>query len=184
MNDKHFSYTIDVSRVDCHCNAAAYFSNVHTNRNPGEWGEYYCDANHVNGVWCPEYDTWEGNKYTMGVALHTCSGSGSNGNWDYCDGAGCGTNAFYANSNLMCPEDRCTINTNRPFTVSHHQTSSFVNAWFEQEGRTASFNACNDGGYISQMAQQSFDGTVFRASMWGKNQSKPIKKPKNILKLT
>ena len=137
---------------------------MHTNGDPGQGGDYYCDANHVNNVWCPEYDTWEGNRYTMGSALHTCNW---NNGWDYCDGAGCGTNAYYANSNLMCPEDRCTINTNRPFTVSHHQTSSFVNVWFEQEGRTANFNVCNDGGYISNMAQQSFDGTVFTASMWG-----------------
>ena len=100
----------------------------------------------------------------MSVALHTCNW---NGFWDGCDRGGCATNAFYANSNLMCPEDRCTINTNRPFTVSHHQDSTFVNAWFEQEGRTASFNACNDGGYISNMATQSFDGTVFTASLWG-----------------
>ena len=33
--------------------------------NPGDGGDYYCDANFGNNIWCPEYDTWEGNKYTM-----------------------------------------------------------------------------------------------------------------------
>ena len=65
---------------------------------------------------------FKGNKHTMAVTLHTCNGG--NGYWDNCDRGGCQTNAFYANGNLMCPEDRCTINTNRPFTVSHYQTAS------------------------------------------------------------
>ena len=28
--------------------------------NGGNDGDYYCDANLGNNVWCPEYDTWEG----------------------------------------------------------------------------------------------------------------------------
>lgn len=79
--------------------------------NPGDGGDYYCDANLGNNIWCPEYDTWEGNKHTMAATLHTCNGG--NGYWDSCDRGGCQTNAFNVNSNLMCPEDRCTINTNR-----------------------------------------------------------------------
>jgi len=163
LDNKHFSYKIDVSNVGCHCNSAAYFIKMPGN-NPGDGGDYYCDANLGNNIWCPEYDTWEGNKYTMAATLHTCNGG--NGYWDSCDRGGCQTNAFYANSNLMCPEDRCTINTNRPFTVSHFQNSGNVNVWFEQEGRTANFNVCNDGGYMSNMAQ-SYGGMVFSASLWG-----------------
>jgi len=167
LNDKHFSYTIDVSNVGCHCNSAGYFIKMGGSQgNGGNDGDYYCDANLGNNVWCPEYDTWEGNKHTMAVTLHTCNGG--NGYWDNCDRGGCQTNAFYANGNLMCPEDRCTINTNRPFTVSHYQTASQVNVWFEQEGRTADFNVCNDGGYMGNMAQ-SYDGMVFSASLWGGN---------------
>ena len=41
--------------------------------NPGA-GDYYCDANFGNSIWCPEYDTYEGNKYTMAGTLHTCDG--------------------------------------------------------------------------------------------------------------
>ena len=59
----YFSPT-DVSNVGCHCNSAAYFIKMPGN-NPGDGGDYYCDANFGNNIWCPEYDTWEGNKYTM-----------------------------------------------------------------------------------------------------------------------
>ena len=162
LEGKHFSYTIDVSQVGCHCNSAAYFSQM--GYNAGNDGEYYCDAFAGNGLYCPEYDTWEGNKHTMAVTLHTCDGGG--GWWNSCDGGGCQSNAFYENGNLMCPEDRCTINTNRPFTVSHFQTSGSVNVWFEQDGRTASFDACKDGGYIGRFAP-AFNDMVFVASLWG-----------------
>jgi len=88
-------------------------------------GDYYCDANFVNNNFCPEYDLHEGNKYTMVSTFHTC---------DYvaphffpnCDRAGCGTNAYNVNPTIMCPEDRCTINTNKPYVISHsHITVSF-----------------------------------------------------------
>ena len=53
--------------------------------------------------------------------------------------------------------DRCTINTNKPFTVSHAHgtggdgTMSYVNNWFSQEGRTADFNVCSDSNYVKNM---------------------------------
>ena len=44
--NKRFIYSIDVSNVDCHCNAAAYFIDMPGN-NAGA-GDYYCDANFGN----------------------------------------------------------------------------------------------------------------------------------------
>ena len=44
--NKRFIYSIDVSNVDCHCNAAAYFIAMPGN-NAGA-GDYYCDANFGN----------------------------------------------------------------------------------------------------------------------------------------
>merc|ERR1711915_667910 len=70
---------------------------------------YYCDANFVGGQWCPEYDTLESNKHTIAGTLHTCNGGP--GYWSDCDRGGCQNNAFYVDSNMFCPEDRCTINT-------------------------------------------------------------------------
>ena len=118
-----FSYEIDVSNTGCHCNAAGYFSklpgyNSGQQLEAGPGGDYYCDANFVNDNFCPEYDTFEGNKYTMASALHTCDYVAPNF-YPNCDRGGCGTNAFRVDPNLMCPEDRCTINTNKPYTIEH-----------------------------------------------------------------
>jgi len=165
LNEMHFSYQLDLSRVGCHCNAAAYFIDM-PGPGAGEGGDWYCDANFVGGQWCPEYDTLESNKHTVAGTLHTCNGSP--GNWNDCDRGGCQNNAFYVDSNMFCPEDRCTINTNRPFTVSHFQNGQQANIWMSQDGKEASFDFCSDGGYCSKMAQ-SYDGMVFSASLWGGN---------------
>jgi len=165
LNGKHFSYTLDLSNVGCHCNAAGYFIDM-PGPGGGEGGDWYCDANFVGGQWCPEYDTLESNKHTIAGTLHTCNGSP--GNWYDCDRGGCQNNAFYVDSNMFCPEDRCTINTNRPFLVSHFQNDQQANIWMQQDGREASFDFCSDAGYAGRMAQ-SYDGMVFSASLWGGN---------------
>ena len=80
----------------------------------------------MNDNFCPEYDTYEGNKYTMVSTLHTCDYVAPN-YYPNCDRGGCGTNAFNFNPNMMCPEDRCTINTNKPYVISH--SHSKVRLW-------------------------------------------------------
>merc|ERR1711911_306498 len=66
---------------------------------------------------------------------------------------------------MLCPEDRCTINTNRPFTISHSQSTGYANIWMSQDGREASFNICEDYGYNANMAS-SYNEMVFTASLW------------------
>merc|ERR1719188_1872961 len=117
LMDKEFSYSVNVANVGCHCNAAAYFIDMPGN-NPGA-GDWYCDANFGNNIWCPEYDTYEGNKHTLAGTLHTCDGG--NGNWNGCDRSGCQTNIFNVDSNAMCPESRCTINTAMGYRVINTQ---------------------------------------------------------------
>merc|ERR1719305_1052370 len=161
----YFANNIDLSNVGCHCNAAGYFIGM-PGAGPGEGGDWYCDANFVGGQWCPEYDCLESNKYTVAGTLHTCNGSP--GNWNDCDRGGCQENAFRVDQNMFCPESRCTIDTNKPFLISHSQSTGYANIWMSQDGKEASFNVCGDGGYNSNMAQ-SYNGMVFSASLWGGN---------------
>eukprot|EP00088_Acartia_fossae_P031760 TRINITY_DN32571_c0_g1_i1.p1 TRINITY_DN32571_c0_g1~~TRINITY_DN32571_c0_g1_i1.p1 ORF type:complete len:269 (+),score=72.73 TRINITY_DN32571_c0_g1_i1:3-809(+) len=163
LMDKHFAYTVDLSNVGCHCNAAGYFIGM-PGAGPGDGGDWYCDANFVGGQWCPEYDCLESNKYTVAGTLHTCSGDGSN--WWECDRGGCQSNAFNVDPNMFCPEDRCTINTQKPFLISHAQGTEYANIWMSQDGKEASFDICWDGGYCNNMAG-SYGGMVFSASLWG-----------------
>jgi hypothetical protein len=84
-------------------------------------GDYYCDANYV-GHFCPEYDLYEGNKYTMVSTLHTCDKAPPN-HYTNCDRGGCGSNAYFVNPKMMCPEESCTINTSKPYKIFHtHRT--------------------------------------------------------------
>lgn len=117
---------------------------------------------------CPEYDAWEGNKYTMDVNCRPCWGS-DNGTWTDCvNGFGCHQNAYYANTTMMCPSEKCTINTNKPFRVSHFQSSEEVTVSFEQDKRQAQFVICNVEGFLITMDQEGFTpGMVFFVSIFG-----------------
>ena len=66
---------------------------------------------------------------------------------------------------MLCPGG-CTINTDQPFTISHFQNSGQANTWMGQGSNSDSFNMCNDGGYVSNMAN-SYGDMVFTASLWG-----------------
>merc|ERR1712121_400254 len=171
LADQVWSYDVDVSNVACKCNAAMYWVNMpgyeNGNPYPAEWGIYYCDANYVNGNWCPEYDTFEGNDQTMSVAIHTCDYVPPN-EYSSCDRAGCGTNACEGIGGQY-GRGR-TIDTGKSYRISHGQVmngdylaESFHH--FEQEGRTASFNACNNGEYMKWMGYDLHD-IVAVFSLW------------------
>ena len=85
-----------------------------------------------NSIWCPEYDTYEGNKFTMAGTLHTCDGG--NGYWNSCDRSGCQTNVYNLDSNVMCPESRCKINTNNWYQLVHFQNRDTATIYMEQDG--------------------------------------------------
>jgi len=171
LADHVWSYDIDVSNVGCKCNAAMYWVNMPGYEGgspyPAEWGIYYCDANFVNGNWCPEYDTFEGNDQTMNVAIHTCDFVPPN-EYSSCDRAGCGNNACDSIGGQY-GRGR-TIDTSKPYRISHGQVmdGDFMAAsthHFEQEGRTASFNACNNGDYMKWFGYDLHD-IVAVFSLW------------------
>ena len=61
LMNKTISYTLDIANTGCNCVAAVYLiSAPGYNQNnqfyPGNDGTFYCDANFVNGNWCPEMD--------------------------------------------------------------------------------------------------------------------------------
>lgn len=171
LADHVWSYDIDVSNVGCKCNAAMYFINMpgyeNGNPYPAEWGVYYCDANFVNGNWCPEYDTFEGNAETMGVAIHTCDYTPPN-EYPQCDRNGCGTNACEGIGGQY-GRGR-TIDTTKPYRISHASILSGEllqnsNHYFSQEGRSASFSACNDFNSMQYMGYDLHD-IVAWFSLW------------------
>ena len=66
VNGGYWEYDVDLSQSGCSCNAAFYLVSMpghdyNGNPDPSEHNDYYCDANQVGGVWCPEFDIMEAN---------------------------------------------------------------------------------------------------------------------------
>ena len=171
---KRFKVDIDLSQVDCGCNAAIYAVSMPAYNSaqqpqPGGDGQYYCDANQVGGTYCPEMDISEANKYAMASTPHTCAGFQPPHYYDYCDRAGCGTNILDALPGQFGPGKE--IDTNRPYTLSvafitdSQGELSVINNYFWQEGKSVQFNSCNNGGYLRQFSS-SLKGMVLTISLW------------------
>ena len=169
---RRIKYDVDLSQVGCNCNGALYAISMPAYNSaqqlvPGKNGEYYCDANQVGGVYCPEMDIMESNKYAMASTPHTCQYQAPH-YYPSCDRGGCGTNVLDVNYNGYGPGK--TIDTNKPFTLSvafitNGDTLTTINNYFWQEGRTIQFNSCNPD-YLQWMGK-SLPGITVAMSLWG-----------------
>ena len=131
--DHRLQYTVDLSKVGCSCNAALYFLKMpgydaSQQPDPSDWKNYYCDADQVAGEFCPDMDVAEANRYTMASTAHKCD-KPEGKHYSNCDKVGCGTNMYDTSPTAMCPEEKCTINTQKPYT---HQID-FIQG--EQDGK-------------------------------------------------
>jgi len=175
--DKTLSFKTDVSTIGCGCCAAfilvlmpAY--NQNQQPDPTKCDDYYCDANEVCGVWCPEMDLMEANRAAFAVTPHTCANP--QGKWyPSCDYTGCSIRTKNM-ENSYGFGSAYTINTQFPFNVSFNfQTSggslSRIVTTFSQEDR--SFSITHDdgicgGGYLSSMTSAFKQGMVITTAYW------------------
>jgi len=130
--NKKITYTVDVSKADCGCNAAFYMTSMHQNKRKSECFDYYCDANNVCGESCAEVDIMEANKYAFHSTLHTTYDHGGQG-VGY--GGGVGWNGPRDFTGDQYGPGASCIDTDLPFDVS----SAFP---------------VNDQGYIDGMFMQ------------------------------
>ncbi|KAJ9463559.1 4-glucanase (cellulase) [Diplonema papillatum] len=174
LQGRTVSFTADISAVGCSCNAAFYFSNMPAIGSDGQPvsgadGDFYCDANDVNGEWCWEMDVMEANRYVTQVTPHTCA-EPPGGFVSSCDKGGCGTNSFGVKSNGMCGNDSCVINTMQPFRYSVHFGDTY-NVTLSQAERSFSFQSCGSEGYRRNMTAAFSGGMVLVMSYWGSDYS-------------
>ena len=78
-------YDVDMSQMECGCIAAFYLVRMPAHDWSGNLdktdGFWYCDANQVDGEYCPEFDIMEANKYAFQTTAHPCS-TPYNGHYD------------------------------------------------------------------------------------------------------
>jgi len=90
-------WDVDLSDHECGCIAAFYTVSMPGKDQNGDywwstdgWG--YCDANQVDGNWCPEFDLMEANKWSWATTAHKCDDPTAEGKYWYCDQGGLGLN--------------------------------------------------------------------------------------------
>ena len=180
--DKSISFTVELSQAGCGCNAALYLTpmpayNSAQQPDPTKCGNYYCDANNVCGVLCPEIDLVEANNNGMQVTPHKCN-SPKGKFYDRCDGAGCGVNLQKSNPGSYGWGNSHIIDTRYPFDVKFDfKTSSgrlsSIDSPFSQSGRTyrISHNQGNCGYYLEELTESFEKGLVIIFSYWGDTNS-------------
>eukprot|EP01084_Bolivina_argentea_P054232 99475_1 len=174
LSGKTLSYTTDLSSVGCSCNSALYLVTMpgygsNGQPNPGKGGDYYCDANDVNGEWCWEIDVQEANKYVTAATPHQCYQK-PGGYISSCDRGGCGTNSHNVDGNSIGPGSQFKIDTTKPFRYSINFGSTY-HVKLSQGSSTFEMDACNNGGYIQSVNQALDYGMVIVMSYWGSSYS-------------
>eukprot|EP00931_Biecheleriopsis_adriatica_P044209 TRINITY_DN25267_c0_g1_i1.p1 TRINITY_DN25267_c0_g1~~TRINITY_DN25267_c0_g1_i1.p1 ORF type:complete len:305 (+),score=51.73 TRINITY_DN25267_c0_g1_i1:64-978(+) len=175
LSEKELSYDVDLSSVDCSCNAALFFVSM-PGYSPngsiahGSYNPYYCDANKVGGVWCWEYDSIEANMHTLQSTPHTCK-QPAGGYISSCDRIGCMANARLIDRHSMCPDAGCKINTKLPFRlhqqfVNEDGKLSEIKSKMVQGNQTFEFTVCKHSQYLQEMTESLNDmKMVFQ--LWG-----------------
>jgi len=176
--DKTISFTADVSTVGCGCNAAFYLTsspayNQSQLPDPGQCGDYYCDANKVCGQFCPEIDLFEANNRALQVTPHTCDAPVGK-YFSKCDGVGCGRNTHKLNAVNYGFGSNYTINTQNPFrvSISFKSTNAVLTSMVTVISQgTASVTMTHDssvcgGSYLPNLTDALNNGMTISASHW------------------
>jgi hypothetical protein len=86
-------FDVDLSSSVCGCVAAFYLVKMPGHKDngslePAQQGKYYCDANKVEGNYCPEFDIMESNQWALQSTTHSCDAPNSNGHYYKCNRGG------------------------------------------------------------------------------------------------
>ena len=165
-------YDIDLSDHECGCVAAFYTVSMPGKMDDGSlWmdtdGFGYCDANMVDGNWCPEMDLMEANKYSWASTPHTCDAPNDKGHHYHCDTSGtCALNIYDQLAwNGYGPGSDHVINTDQPFHVKINLGEHSFSTILSQNGQEQ--NMTCHGDYFAGMANDLEKGQVFVISNWG-----------------
>lgn len=178
---KTISAVVDLSSVSCACNVALYLVympaiNSQGQADPTVSKDYYCDANEVSGIFCPEIDLFEANRDALQVTPHKCNNPDSQGYFSWCDRGGCAKNTYRQNPSAFGNGGQYTINTQNPFVINTtfvsygDYTLNQMTTVLYQQGRTVTLthddSSCG-GGYMEQLSNVVNNGMTLVFSSWG-----------------
>jgi len=184
LTGKTLAYTADISKAGCACNAAFYLVampayNSQNQPDATKCGDYYCDANDVCGLNCPEIDLMEANNHAMQVTPHSCSTPQGNF-YPSCDGGGCAQNTYRMNPSGFGVGSQYTIDTSQLFRVSHtFQNDSSGNlakmvTYITQNGKSLTITHDSStcaSSYLPSLTNAFKNGLVITMSYWGSTAS-------------
>ncbi|KAL1526280.1 hypothetical protein AB1Y20_014998 [Prymnesium parvum] len=165
---KALQFTVDMSGVDCGCNAAFYLVAMDTT-STGESG--YCDIQGGGGRACLEVDILEGNRKAIQSTLHTQQGSGTDGT---CNSYGCASN--WGKNDQGNYGTQSAVDSSMPYDVSaSFDGSGHMNIDITQGGQVRNFWSVATAGNgrpgvpedaSQRVAQAMRNGMVLVVSLW------------------
>lgn len=168
-------YDVDISSRNCGCIAALYLVRMPGKDSTGNlWntdGYYYCDANQVDGNYCPEFDIMEANQWAWATTPHACNAPSSEGFYDWCDRAGtCHIdNIVNMAYNDYGPGDDFKINTlqefhtKMDFNEEDGHFTEFVVTMSQGDNQVTMNGACD---YNMKMSDDMAGNMVWAVSNW------------------
>jgi len=169
---------VDLSQLGCGCVAALYLVSMPGKKQDGTFDPsddklYYCDANQVGGVYCPEFDIMEANTYSLRSTPHKCDAPDSMGHYWSCDRGGkYDVDVQEQHKSEFGPGSEYEINTEQPFHVkidfNKTEAGSFHNysTTLSQNTHEIVLSNSSSDGYLNDMTQDLFDGMAFAMSSW------------------
>ena len=176
--DKTLNMTVDVSTINCGCDASLYLVampayNQYGKPDPTRCNDYYCDANEVCGIFCPEMDIMEANREALAITPHRCDAP-QGGYYNSCDTGGCGQNLKAFGHHAYGYGNEYQINTRYPFNVSiSFQTKGgYLHKIVTKVSQNIHCvivthdNASCGKGYLESMTGAFANGLVLTTSHW------------------
>jgi len=167
-------FDVDLSTSGCNCNAALYLISMpgydpNQHEAPSSGGDFYCDANNVGGVWCPEMDIMEANTYAWHTTPHHCDAPNGK-HYSNCDRSGDGTAVYSLDKTAYGPGDEYKINTLKTFHVKQefkeeNDKVTAIVTTFTQGDQSYSFT--EKDSYVESMTGALKDGMTVAISNWG-----------------
>merc|ERR1712216_251255 len=153
---KRVQYDVDISTVGCETdtgngqNGAFYLVAMPASEPGSDSGDYYCDANDVNGEWCSEIDIQEANLGGWHTTAHTCNYQGFSST--NCDRAGSVQDFTAAEYGSGKPLDMSTGAGQfyADFTESTNQWSGFPARLTDSNNNSGSLDN-TDAAYLNSM---------------------------------